>query len=136
KSQGIKTFMNQSSTEPSVHYDRITLAWRYLLGDNLHYGYFSRPTDRLDSATEALTRHMANAADLGPACRVLDIGCGIGQPAAFLARQVQCRVLGISTSAVGIETASRLAAAHGLTEQVEFEVRDGMRTGLADASFE
>lgn len=128
--------MNSPSTEPSVHYDRVTQAWRYLLGENLHYGYFAQPDDSLERATDFLTQHMASAARLTAECRVLDVGCGIGQPARWLAREFGCRVLGISTSPVGIELARREAEGAGLVDRAQFEVRDGMHTGLDDASFD
>lgn len=123
-------------TEPSLHYDRVTQAWSYLLGENLHYGYFAEPSDSLAEATELLTRHMARAAELTADCVVLDVGCGIGQPARLLAREFGCRVLGISTSRVGIEMAHHATAAAGLADRVRFEVRNGMQMRLDDASID
>lgn len=124
------------SDSPAVHYDRVTSAWRHLMGESFHYGYFETPDADLDEATRALTRRMAERARLEAGQRVLDIGCGIGDPARFLARTIGCRVTGISTSEVGISLARAESAAAGLTHLVSFEVRDGMRSGFPDASFD
>ena len=64
------------SAEPGVHYNRVTDAWQYLIGDDLHVGYFEDRDDNLLEATQALTRLMADSAQLGTDCEVLDVGCG------------------------------------------------------------
>jgi 27-O-demethylrifamycin SV methyltransferase len=128
--------MQSSVTAPAAHYDRVTLAWRFLLGENLPYGYFHDPADDLATATEALTRRMAVAADLHSGCTLLDVGCGVGGPARYLAREFGCQVVGISTSEVGIAAARRAAGEQRLTPLVRFEVRDGMQNSFAAASFD
>lgn len=126
------------SYDPASHYDRITAAWGLLLGDELHYGVFESPTDPLDVATRALTARMVDAAHLGEApsgTRVLDIGCGSGAPACAMATAYGVDVVGITTSAVGVETARDRAASLRLSG-VSFEQRDGMANGFPDASFD
>ena len=41
---------------------------------------------------------------------VLDVGCGIGNPACFLAERLGARVTGITTSETGVEHARRRVA--------------------------
>jgi 27-O-demethylrifamycin SV methyltransferase len=122
--------------EPAQHYDRITEAWRLLLGEELHYGVFAHSDEPLAAATAALTTRMIDAAALAEGLDVLDVGCGTGAPACRLAREFGVRVLGITTSAVGVEAASRRADQEGLAGQVRFEQRDGMANGLPDRSFD
>ena len=38
---------------PDVHYDNVTAAWRYWMGESFHYGLFKSPQDSLSEATEA-----------------------------------------------------------------------------------
>jgi 27-O-demethylrifamycin SV methyltransferase len=123
-------------TEPAAHYDRVTEAWRLLLGEALHYGVFERGDEPLDAATQALTDRMTAAARFEPGQRVLDVGCGTGEPARHLVATQGVQVLGISTSQVGVEIANRRAGDEGIAGAATFEVRDGTDNGLPDASFD
>lgn len=119
--------------DPAAHYDRVTRAWALLMGDDLHYGVFDSPGDPLPEATARLTELMLEHAEVSPGIEVLDVGCGSGGPASVLAN-AGARVLGITTSAVGVAAASARFAALGL--QGRFEQRDGTANGLPDASFD
>ncbi|MFN2560855.1 MAG: cyclopropane-fatty-acyl-phospholipid synthase family protein [Jatrophihabitans sp.] len=122
--------------DPAAHYDRVTDAWRLLLGESLHYGLFAHGDESLADATRALTDRMAAAAAFAPGQRVLDVGCGTGDPACHLVRTQQVDVLGITTSAIGVERALARAAAAGLLGRARFEVRDGTDNGLPDETFD
>lgn len=126
----------EDSKNPVVVYDRVTRAWQLLLGDDLHFGYFENPRDALHSATTRLTEEMADWAKLRSETRVLDVGCGIGGPALFIALQTGCQVAGISTSQVGVQIARSRAAEKGLSQQVEFLERNGMANGFPAESFD
>ena len=122
--------------DPAGHYDRVTQAWRLLLGDELHYGVFETGDEPLHEATAALTERMIGAAALSAGQDVLDVGCGTGTQACALASRFGVSVLGITTSEVGVELARARVAATGLTELVSFQVADGTDNGLADESFD
>lgn len=122
--------------DPKIHYNNITQAWKLLLGQEFHYGYFERADEPLDIATARLTRRMAERADLRGGLSVLDVGCGIGVPACFLASTYDCRVTGITTSEVGVDDARARAGERGLGGRVSFVVADGMNNGFADGSFD
>src|SRR6185436_8013289 len=125
-----------SIDNPTLHYDHVTRAWRFLLGDNFHFGYFRTEADTLDTATENLTMLMAEHGSIAAGISVLDVGCGIGTPACLLAERFACRVTGITTSQAGVELATRNAQERGLSNRVEFVQADGMKNGMADASFD
>jgi cyclopropane fatty-acyl-phospholipid synthase-like methyltransferase len=133
--------MNETSSKrvsedgAAAHYDRVSEAWRFLLGENLHYGVFSG-RESLRRATVVLTRMLAGMARLGPAQCVLDVGCGLGAPAMFLAREHGCEVIGISTSAVGVATATARALEEGLSERVEFHLEDAQEMTFDAARFD
>ncbi len=128
--------MSTIGYEAPEHYDRITEAWGYLLGEELHYGLFESGDEPLDAATAALTGRMRKAARLERGQRLLDVGCGTGAPACAVAAEDGVEVLGISTSPVGVEAANRRAAEAGVAELARFEVRDGTDNGLPDESFD
>jgi cyclopropane fatty-acyl-phospholipid synthase-like methyltransferase len=125
-----------SADDAASHYDRVTRAWTLLLGEDLHYGYFSTPGEPLAQATANLTRLMAERAEIGAGLEVLDVGCGTGQPACELAAEYGCHVTGISTSVEGIVRASERAAARDLAARTRFLLVDAMDTGLPAAGFD
>src|SRR5215211_4775203 len=57
---------------------------------------------------------------LGPTDHVLDVGCGSGGPALFLAREVGCRVTGIGFNDAGIHAGLALARQAGFQNRVSF----------------
>lgn len=122
--------------EPSAHYDHVTPAWGLLLGDELHYGVFEQGDEELSVATGNLTRLMAEASRLEPGLRVLDVGCGTGAPACHLAETYGVSVVGITTSAVGVDSARARARDRGLEHLVTFEQRDGTDNEFDDESFD
>ncbi|HUN61676.1 MAG TPA: methyltransferase domain-containing protein [Candidatus Sulfotelmatobacter sp.] len=124
------------SSSPEAHYDRVTDAWKYFMGSDLHVGYFDGLHDNLQKATQALTALMVESAHVGPKSAVLDVGCGTGNPAIHLARAAGCRVTGISTSQVCVDRANANAAEHGLEGRVSFSVADGTCTGFSERSFD
>jgi SAM-dependent methyltransferase len=74
---------------------------------------------------------------LGPRSRVLDVACGSGGPALFMARNTGCHVTGVDITPNGIETAKGLAKVLGLEGQALFRQVDA--TGplpFADGSFD
>jgi 27-O-demethylrifamycin SV methyltransferase len=125
-----------SADDPVAHYDAVTTAWQYLLGEDFHYGYFESGEEPLDVATGNLTLLMAEKAAIGADASVLDVGCGIGNPACFLAERYGCRITGISTSAIGVEEARRRARVKAYSDRVSFLVGDGMDNGMPDSSFD
>ena len=127
--------MSESGYDPAEHYDRVTEAWRLLLGDELHYGVFDSGDEPLAVATAELTGRMIAAAQLSAGLRVLDVGCGSGAPACRLAVEFGVQVVGITTSEVGVRAATARAEAAGI-RQASFEQRDGTDNGFPDACFD
>jgi cyclopropane fatty-acyl-phospholipid synthase-like methyltransferase len=100
-------------TEPAAHYDRVTEAWRLLLGEALHYGMFERGDEPLDTATQALTDRMTAAARFEPGQRVLDVGCGTGEHA-LMAASAGLDATGIDMAEAAVAQAQQKARDRGL----------------------
>lgn len=108
------------------------------VGSNLHLGYWNDEHDEADlaTATEQLTRQMLKRLAPRPGQRILDVGCGVGQPAMSLAGACDVEVLGISVSRRQVEQATARASEAGLADRVRFEYANAMQLPYPDASFD
>jgi len=73
--------------------------------------YYAAGPDALGPPTKALVKVLGR--ELAPASHVLDLGCGQGRDAVWLARAGHC-VTGIDISSVGVAQLNALAEAEGL----------------------
>jgi cyclopropane-fatty-acyl-phospholipid synthase len=112
----------------SHHYDLSLELYRRFLDEDLQYScaYFARPEMTLDEAQLAKKAHIAAKLRLEPGMKVLDIGCGWGGMALYLARKHGVEVHGITLSQEQLATAERRAseAEPGLNERVRFSLTD------------
>jgi SAM-dependent methyltransferase len=83
-------------------------------------------------ATEELARMLAPLAS----DHVIDIGCGIGGPARYLAATYGCRVSGIDLTPAFVATATGLTALIGLAHRLEFRQGSALALPFADATFD
>jgi SAM-dependent methyltransferase len=75
--------------------------------------------------------------ELAPGCSVLEIGCGSGRYALYVAEAARCNVLGVDLNAEGIRNANALAERQNLSGQVRFQQCDvSLPLPFADASLE
>jgi cyclopropane-fatty-acyl-phospholipid synthase len=111
------------------HYDHPADFYRRFLDEDLQYScaYFDREGISLEEAQEAKKRHIAAKLDLRPGKSVLDIGCGFGGMALFLARNYGVHVTGITLSTEQHRIARERAARLGLTRLVDFRLEDYRR---------
>jgi cyclopropane fatty-acyl-phospholipid synthase-like methyltransferase len=74
---------------------------------------------------------------LGAGSDVLDVACGSGGPALFMAEETGCRVTGVDINEGGISTATQAAEARGLSERAHFRHIDASQPlPFGDASFD
>jgi len=88
---------------------------------------------RIAWITVPIARELAEAVELRPGARVLDVATGTGHVALEAAR-TQCEVTGIDYVPESVDTARRRAAAEGL--EVDFQVADAEALPFADNSFD
>lgn len=62
--------------------------------------------------------------ELKSSSNVLEVACGSGGPALFMARTIGCYILGIDNNENGIATANKMAQEQGLDSQVRFQLAD------------
>ena len=105
------------------HYDRLSFLYRLFWGEHLHHGYWEA-NESVPRAQIQLMERLAERASFPRGARVLDIGCGLGGSAMWLADQFECEVTGITISPVQARMAAAKAKARGLASRVHFQVQD------------
>ncbi len=118
------------------HYDEVTDAWGFILGEDLHWGYFQNDHEELSKATDNLIDALADLGTINRDTRVLDVGCGTGGPAFYLHSRYGCSVVGISTSDRGIQIACDESIRKGVNQTVTFLVANALQNGLPADSFD
>jgi cyclopropane-fatty-acyl-phospholipid synthase len=108
------------------HYDIDGSLYDLFLDSDRQYScaYFEHEGASLEAAQEAKKRHLAAKLDLSDGMRVLDIGCGWGGLALYLAKTAHVEVTGITLSEEQLKIAQKRARAEGLSKAVKFELCD------------
>ena len=91
--------------------------------------------EHLHSGGLATTREQAKRIALTKDSRVLDIGCGIGGPARYLAHTYGCRVDGIDLTPELIETGRVLTERCKLADRVALRVGNALELPYSEQTF-
>jgi tocopherol O-methyltransferase len=120
------------------HYDRLSFLYRMLWGEHLHHGYWNGDSTGASPAKAQieLMEQLAQRAAIPQGATVLDIGCGVGGSALWLAERYGCHVTGMTISPVQAGMATRRAKARGLSGAARFEVKDANLWQPEPASFD
>jgi len=94
------------------------------LGMTKHYG-----------SMEA-TRELVELCRIGNGQYVLDVGCGVGATPCYLAKAVDCRVMGVDLVDKMIEQSRERAKVEGVEDRVEFRVADARKLPFEDNLFD
>ncbi len=115
-----------SSANVRHHYDLSNDFYRLWLDNDMHYScaYFATPEDTLEQAQQNKLRHITAKLDLKPGQRVLDIGCGWGGNALYIASVADVEVVGVTLSVEQHALATQRARERGLEKRVRFELMD------------
>ncbi|RFA31448.1 SAM-dependent methyltransferase [Alkalilimnicola ehrlichii] len=108
------------------HYDLDESLFRHFLDRDMQYScaYFRSAAMELEAAQQAKCEHIRRKLLLSHDMKVLDIGCGWGGLAIFLAREAGVRVTGLTLSREQYRVASERVQRAGLEGQVEIRLED------------
>jgi cyclopropane-fatty-acyl-phospholipid synthase len=108
------------------HYDISNELYSLFLDEGMNYScaYFLSPNDSLEVAQKNKLRHIASKLNLKPGQKVLDIGCGWGSMAIYLAQNFDVEVTGITLSVEQLKLAQQRVADLRLGNQIHLELRD------------
>jgi tocopherol O-methyltransferase len=110
------------------HYDLAAPFYRELWGIHIHHGYWEEGTENKEVAQEQLIQQLAKAAEIPPRARVLDVGCGFGGSAKYLAERFGSHVVGITISLNQIQMAAGVTA--GVSPRPQFALMDAEHLAL------
>ena len=94
------------------------------------------PLDHFHGRGVAATRELVALLEPRAGERILDIGCGIGGPARWIAARFGCEVTGIDLTAEFCRAAEALNAATGMTGRVHIRQGSALALPFEDASFD
>lgn len=103
-------------------YDLVSPYFRELWGEHLHDGLYETGSESKEEAQDKLVAYLAREGGIARGSRGLDIGCGMGATSVWLAKNLDCRMTGVTLSPVQVQVAKELAAREGVT--AEFAVAD------------
>ena len=108
------------------HYDIGNELYELFLDEDMQYscGYFPGGDETLEEAQRLKKRHLAAKLLVEDGQRILDIGCGWGGLAIYLASIADVEVTGVTLSEEQLKLARRRAEAAGVADRVNFELRD------------
>ncbi|MBI4473552.1 MAG: methyltransferase domain-containing protein [Acidobacteria bacterium] len=120
---------------PQIYYEVLHGLLLDLFGHDWHLGYWLNATSPAEAA-ERLNEVMLNRLPVKEGMSVLDVGCGVGGPACFIAEKTRCQVVGVSNSRLGLAEAERFVRERGLQNLVTFQFAEALEMPFPDESFD
>jgi cyclopropane-fatty-acyl-phospholipid synthase len=138
--QRFRHWMNRNTRSGSrrnihAHYDLGNRFYEAWLDGSMTYSsaLFSGVGEDLATAQKRKYEALAHKLQIGPEHHVLEIGCGWGGFAEYAAREIGCRVTGLTISREQFDYATRRMAEAGLADRVEIKLQDYRdETGVYD----
>lgn len=94
------------------------------------------PVDEFHIGGRQASEDFLGQLDLTPEKQVLDVGCGLGGAARFVASRYDCHVTGIDLTAEYVETAKSVCAWVGLDSRISLHQGSALAMPFADRAFD
>lgn len=94
------------------------------------------PVDHFHARGLAATVELADQLPIKAGQHIVDIGCGLGGPARYIAKRFQCTVSGVDITRPFVKAANKLTALVRMEGQVNIEHGDGQRLPYPNACFD
>lgn len=94
------------------------------------------PVDHFHARGFPATVELADRLPIKAGQHILDIGCGLGGPARYLAKRFQCSVSGVDITEPFVVAANKLTALLRMEQNVRIEHGDGHRLPHPDSHFD
>ncbi len=110
--------------------------YRDIWGENVHIGKFENADESLPDAMARSNREVAERAGVSADDYILDVGCGYGALARYLAKAYGCRVLATNISERELDWGRELTQEEGLDHLVKFQWADFHALPYEDGMFD
>jgi cyclopropane fatty-acyl-phospholipid synthase-like methyltransferase len=120
----------------AAYFDLITDDGRLFFGDSFHLGFFPDGRGTLAQALDAHTDLVCELAGIRPGMRVLDVGCGIGEPARRIASRIDCEIVGLNISREQVRQGRELIARAGLAARVDIRHGNALQMPVPGGGFD
>jgi SAM-dependent methyltransferase len=94
------------------------------------------PVDHFHARGLSATVELADRLPIEAGQHIVDIGCGLGGPARYIAQRFQCNVSGVDITQPFVDAANKLTALLRMAAQVKIEHGNGERLPYPDAHFD
>ncbi len=94
------------------------------------------PVDHLHARGFPATVELADKLPIREGQRLVDIGCGIGGPARYIAKRFGCRISGVDITPAFVEAAQKLSVLVGMEGAVDVQLGDGHELPYGDEVFD
>ncbi|MGH7358205.1 MAG: class I SAM-dependent methyltransferase [Candidatus Rokuibacteriota bacterium] len=92
------------------------------------------PVDHFHARGAAATAELADRLPIEAGQHIVDIGCGLGGPARYMAKRFHCNVSGVDITGPFVEAANKLTALLRMEREVTIEHGDGQRLPYPESS--
>jgi len=118
------------------YYDLVTDNYEGGWGQNFHYCPFPVSHLPIRAMMQRHNHYLAHWLSLRPGMRILDVGCGVGEPGREIARFAGCKVVGLNINEYQIQRATQYTKEAGLEHLCTYVQGDFMKMPFEDESFD
>lgn len=94
------------------------------------------PVDHFHARGLPATVELADRLPIKADQHIVDIGCGLGGPARYIAKRFGCKVSGVDITQPFVEAGNKLTALLRMQDQVTIRLGNGLRLPYGDAEFD
>lgn len=131
--------MKYSGSDIAQYYDvtrdHYSLFWKLTQHRSLHYGYWDHSTKNISEALTKINAVMAQKAGITNGMKILDAGCGEGGSVAWLSKQFDVTVTGITLSYKQMKAGNDYLQQQKLNS-AHIKVQDYTKTNFPDKHFD
>jgi SAM-dependent methyltransferase len=110
--------------------------WAVVLRRQFSFRVLPGGWQSLAQALDAHTDLVCELSGIRPGMRVLDVGCGIGEPARRIASRIDCEIVGLNIGCGQVRRGRELIARAGLAARVDIRHGNALHMPLPDGGFD